>query len=143
MSNASLKIVYVAAIALRRADGAILLAQRPEGKAMSGLWELPGGKIETGETPEAALVREVEEELAVTVTPEALKPLTFASHGYGDFHLVMPVFLCDHWQGEPVGQENQAIAWVQPDDLENWPAPEADEPLFNFLKAWNAAGAFS
>ena len=128
-------IVYVAAAVLLRADGRLLLAKRPEGKSMAGLWELPGGKIEASETPEAALIREMREELNVDLSAETLKPLTFASHAYEKFHLVMPVFLATKWSGEPVPQEGQTLAWKRPDELKSLPAPAADIPLFDFIEA--------
>ncbi len=130
----NVRIVYVSAGVLMREDGRLLVAQRPQGKAMAGLWELPGGKIEAGETPEAALVRELREELGVQIDAAHLKPLTFASHGYESFHLVMPVFLATEWQGTPEPQEGQSLDWVQPDQLKSLPAPEADIPLFDFIE---------
>ncbi len=131
-----MKVVYVAAAALISPDGDILLAQRPRGKSMAGLWELPGGKIEAGETPEAALIRELEEELAVDIAPADLSPLTFASHAYDTFHLVMPVFECRAWTGEMQPREHQDLAWVAPSRLSTYPAPQADIPLFGFLDRW-------
>lgn len=128
------RIVYVSAIVLLRADGALLLAKRPAGKSMAGLWELPGGKIEANETPEAALVREIGEELAVQIDEKNLVPFTFASHAYDSFHLVMPVFIATRWTGQPVPQEGQDIAWVKPCELKSMPAPEADLPLFRFIE---------
>ncbi|MEL6857397.1 MAG: 8-oxo-dGTP diphosphatase MutT [Pseudomonadota bacterium] len=128
-----MRVVYVAAAALINQDGNILLAQRPTGKSMAGLWEFPGGKIESGETPEAALVRELEEELAIKVTTDALKPITFASHAYEKFHLFMPLYEVKRWIGSPRPVEGQALAWVAPHDLHSYPAPAADIPLFNAL----------
>lgn len=131
MSNK--RIIYVSAGVLMRPDRRLLLASRPEGKSMAGLWELPGGKIEPGETPEEALVRELGEELAVTVDPADLRPICFASHAYPKFHLVMPVFLSRNWEGEPQPQEGQEFAWVLPEELSGYPAPEADIPLFKSI----------
>lgn len=128
-----MRIVYVAAAALFNQNGELLLAQRPPGKAMAGLWELPGGKIEQGETPEAALVRELQEELQITVNPEDARPLTFASHAYKNFHLFMPVFSITKWTGFPIAAEGQTLAWVQVQNLHAYPAPAADLPLFDFL----------
>ena len=131
-----MKIVYVSAAALFDAEGRVLLAQRPAGKAMAGLWEFPGGKIESGETPEAALVRELEEELQLTVSESDLVPLTFASHTYENFHLFMPLFALKKWIGTPRPIEGQTLAWVAPHDLHSYPAPEADIPLFDRLVDW-------
>lgn len=131
----SKRLVMVAAAAMFDGQGRILLARRPEGKAMAGLWELPGGKIETGETPERALCRELAEELQIGVDPKALKPLNFASFDYPDFHLFMPVFEVRDWTGEPVPLEGQALEWVRPADLADYPAPPADIPLFAELAA--------
>lgn len=127
-------VVTVVAVALIKDDGAILLTQRPEGKAMAGLWEFPGGKLEEGETPEHALIRELQEELGISVNPSALHPLTFASHTYDSFHLLMPVYTCKKWSGTLSPQENQAMAWVMPDQLANYPMPEADLPLIPFFQ---------
>ncbi|MEZ5939449.1 MAG: (deoxy)nucleoside triphosphate pyrophosphohydrolase [Hyphomonadaceae bacterium] len=127
-------LVTVVAAALVRPDGRLLLAQRPPGKSMAGLWELPGGKIETGESPESALVRELEEELSIRVEESELEAFVFASHGYADFHLLMPVFLCRRWGGELEPREGQAIAWVSADEIDDYPAPEADIPLFARFK---------
>lgn len=127
-------IVLVAACALVDPQGRVLLARRPEGKPLAGLWEFPGGKIEAGETPEEALVRELEEELGVSVDPGALSPLTFASHGYGGFHLLMPLFLCRRYRGEPRAREGQALAWVRRDHIRAYPMPPADEPLLPFIE---------
>ncbi len=127
------RILHVAAAALINHQGEILLAQRPEGKAMAGLWEFPGGKIEPGETPEHALARELHEELQITVDPGDLQPLTFASHSYDSFHLLMPLFALKHWAGSPEPAEGQRLNWVALQDLHNYPAPAADVPLFDFL----------
>ena len=126
-------IVLVAACALVDADRRVLIAQRPEGKSMAGLWEFPGGKVEAGETPEAAIIRELEEELGVTTRTDCLAPLTFASHAYDDFHLLMPLFICRRYQGIPQPREGQAIKWVRPVRLRDFAMPPADEPLIPFL----------
>lgn len=131
-----LKIVLVSAVALIDVDGRVLLAQRPEGKSMAGLWEFPGGKVEVGETPEAALVRELEEELGINTWKSCLAPLTFASHGYDSFHLLMPLFACRKWDGTPQSRENQALKWVRPKDLKSYPMPAADIPLIPILRDW-------
>jgi 8-oxo-dGTP diphosphatase len=129
-------MVLVAAVALVDADGRVLLAQRPEGKSMAGLWEFPGGKIESGETPEAALIRELQEELGIDTWASCLAPLSFASHAYADFHLLMPLFICRKWQGQPQSREGQALKWVRPADLRNYPMPAADLPLIPVLRDW-------
>ena len=123
------KILLVAACALIDADGRILLAQRPEGKQLAGLWEFPGGKLEAGETPEAALIRELEEELGISTKAACLAPLTFASHSYENFHLLMPLYVCRKWQGTPEPREHTALKWVRPQKLRDFPMPAADEPL--------------
>ncbi|MCZ8208379.1 MAG: (deoxy)nucleoside triphosphate pyrophosphohydrolase [Hyphomonadaceae bacterium] len=129
-----MRLLLVAAAALVNGDGAVLLAQRPQGKSLAGLWEFPGGKIESGENPEAALCRELAEELGLDVDPKDLKPLTFASHAYADFHLLMPLWTARRWYGDPMGQEGQQLAWVQPEDLNSYPMPEADIPLVSILR---------
>ncbi|MBN9673947.1 8-oxo-dGTP diphosphatase MutT [Roseibium aggregatum] len=127
------KIVLVAACALVDADRRILLAQRPEGKSMAGLWEFPGGKVEAGERPEETLIRELHEELGIEVNEACLAPLTFASHSYENFHLLMPLFICRRWEGNPHGRENQALKWVRAMRLREFPMPAADEPLIPHL----------
>jgi 8-oxo-dGTP diphosphatase len=127
------KLVLVVAAALVDADGRVLIAQRPEGKALAGLWEFPGGKIEPGERPEQALIRELEEELGVTVKEACLAPLTFASHAYEDFHLLMPLFICRKWEGVVRPLDGQALKWARAKDLRNYPMPPADEPLIPYL----------
>jgi len=131
----SVKIVLVAACALVDADGRVLIAQRPEGKAMAGLWEFPGGKIEDGERPEQSLIRELKEELGIVVSDACLAPLTFASHGYADFHLLMPLYVCRRWEGTVTALEAQRLAWVKPNRLRDYPMPPADEPLVSHLLA--------
>ena len=128
--------VVVVAVALIDPDGRVLLAQRPEGKSMAGLWEFPGGKVEPDETPEVALIRELREELGVDTEASCLAPLTFASHGYESFHLLMPLYACRKWEGIPAPQEGQAIRWVRPRDLRDWPMPPADLPLIPVLQDW-------
>jgi len=130
------KIVVVSAVALIDADGRVLLAQRPEGKSMAGLWEFPGGKVEAGETPEAALIRELKEELGIDTWQSCLAPLTFASHAYSDFHLLMPLFACRKWQGTATPREGQTLAWVRPAALRDYPMPPADLPLIPILRDW-------
>lgn len=127
------RIVLVAAVALIDADGRILLAQRPEGKSMAGLWEFPGGKVEAGERPEETLIRELDEELGIEVKEACLAPLTFASHSYENFHLLMPLWVCRRWIGTVVGREGQALKWVRPGALRDYPMPPADEPLIPHL----------
>jgi 8-oxo-dGTP diphosphatase len=126
-------LLLVAACALVDEDRRVLITQRPAGKAMAGLWEFPGGKIEEGETPEATIVRELREELAIKVTEPCLAPLTFASHNYREFHILMPLFICRRWQGMPVPQEAQEIKWVRANRLRDYPMPPADEPLISHL----------
>jgi 8-oxo-dGTP diphosphatase len=128
------KLVLVAACALIDPDGRVLIAQRPPGKVMAGLWEFPGGKIEPGERPEEALIRELSEELGVTVQEACLAPFTFASHAYPDFQLLMPLYVCRRWQGTPSAHEHTAIKWVRPKDLPSWPMPPADLPLIPMLR---------
>jgi len=128
------RTVVVAACALIDSDGRILLARRPEGRSMAGLWEFPGGKLEPGETPEQALIRELREELGVDVSQACLAPFTFASHGYGDFHLLMPLYLCRRWKNVPQPREGQSLAWVRPERLADYPMPEADKPLVPMLR---------
>ena len=127
-------IVLVAAVALVDTDGRVLLAQRPAGKSMAGLWEFPGGKVDAGETPEAALIRELAEELGIDVTASCLAPLTFASHTYRDFHLLMPLYVCRKWSGIPAAREGQRLAWVWPARLADYPMPPADVPLVAALR---------
>jgi 8-oxo-dGTP diphosphatase len=132
--TAPVKLVLVAAVALVDADGRILLAQRPPGKSMAGLWEFPGGKVEPGERPEQCLIRELHEELGIEVKEACLAPLTFASHGYESFHLLMPLWICRRWSGTPVAREGQTLAWVKPARLRDYPMPPADEPLIPVLR---------
>ncbi|MBE9636725.1 8-oxo-dGTP diphosphatase MutT [Salipiger mangrovisoli] len=128
------KIVLVSAVALIDVEGRVLLAQRPEGKSMAGLWEFPGGKVEPGETPEAALIRELHEELGIETWDSCLAPLTFASHAYEDFHLLMPLFACRKWQGAPQAREGQRLKWVRARELTDYPMPPADVPLIPILR---------
>jgi 8-oxo-dGTP diphosphatase len=127
------KLLTVAACALVDADGRVLLAQRPTGKPMAGLWEFPGGKVEDGERPEQTLIRELKEELGILVNEACLAPLTFASHAYPDFHLLMPLFVCRRWEGTPMALEGQQLAWVRVNRLRDYPMPPADEPLVSHL----------
>lgn len=129
-----MKMVLVAACALVDVDGRVLIAKRPEGKPMAGLWEFPGGKVEAGETPEAALIRELREELSIDVSAACLAPLTFASHAYETFHLLMPLYICRRWSGTVRAQEGQEIAWVRPNRLRDYPMPAADLPLIPHLR---------
>ena len=129
-----LPIVTVVAVALLDTDGRILLSQRPSGKTLPGLWEFPGGKVEPGETPETALLRELTEELNLSLQVSCLAPLTFASHSYASFHLLMPLYVCRQWNGKPQPREGQKLAWVRAQDLKNYPMPPADIPLIPFLR---------
>ena len=129
-------ILLVSAVALVDADGRVLLAQRPEGKSMAGLWEFPGGKVEKGESPETALIRELHEELGIDTWTSCLAPLTFASHAYEKFHLLMPLFVCRRWQGIPEPREGQTLAWVRPAAMREYPMPPADLPLVPILRDW-------
>ena len=131
-----MKLLLVSAVALVDADGRVLLAQRPEGKSMAGLWEFPGGKVEAGESPEAALIRELQEELGVDTWQSCLAPLSFASHAYDGFHLLMPLFICRKWQGIPEPREGQVLKWVRPMALRDYPMPPADIPLIPVLQDW-------
>ncbi len=131
-----MNVLLVSAVALIDADGRVLLAQRPAGKSMAGLWEFPGGKVEVGETPEAALIRELHEELGISTWKSCLAPLTFASHAYEKFHLLMPLFACRRWEGVPTPREGQTLAWVRPDRLRDYPMPPADIPLIPILRDW-------
>jgi 8-oxo-dGTP diphosphatase len=134
MPTTARELVLVAACALIDSDGRILMAQRPPGKIMAGLWEFPGGKLAPGETPEACLLRELDEELGVSTESACLAPLTFASHAYPDFHLLMPLYVCRKWRGQPTGREGQALRWVRPRNLRELPMPAADLPLVPFLE---------
>jgi 8-oxo-dGTP diphosphatase len=131
-----MKVVLVSAVALIDAEGRVLLAQRPEGKSMAGLWEFPGGKVEPGETPEAALIRELSEELGIGTWSSCLAPLTFASHSYDDFHLLMPLFACRKWEGIPQPKEGQTLKWVRANALAEYPMPPADVPIVPILRDW-------
>ena len=128
------RIVLVSAVALVDADGRVLLAQRPAGKVMAGLWEFPGGKVSPGETPERALIRELAEELGIDVEESCLAPFTFASHSYPDFHLLMPLYVCRKWSGVPVAREGQRLTWARPAGLGDYPMPPADAPLVAMLR---------
>ena len=131
----SIKVVLVAACALVDADGRVLLAQRPAGKPMAGLWEFPGGKVENGERPEQSLIRELKEELGISVKEDCLAPLTFASHAYPDFHLLMPLYVCRRWEGAVTALEGQQLTWVRPNRLRDYEMPPADVPLISHLMA--------
>jgi 8-oxo-dGTP diphosphatase len=133
MSGDTKKLLLVAACALVDADGRVLLSQRPEGKQLAGLWEFPGGKVEPGETPEQTVVRELAEEIGVETKVACLAPLTFASHDYDGFHLLMPLFVCRRFWGMPEPREGQVLKWVRPRDMRNYPMPPADAPLIPFL----------
>ncbi len=130
----SAPLLVVVACALTDAEGRVLLTRRPPGKPMAGLWEFPGGKLLPGETPEAAVIRELREELGVDTAESCLAPLTFASHGYEDFHLLMPLYVCRVWRGTPTPLEAQALRWVRPRDMAAYPMPPADRPLVAFLR---------
>jgi 8-oxo-dGTP diphosphatase len=134
MSDPALPVVLVVAAALVDIDGRVLIARRPEGKALAGLWEFPGGKVEPGERPEAALIRELSEELGIDVQEACLAPFVFASHAYDSFHLVMPLYLCRRWSGLVVAREHAALAWVRPNALSDYPMPPADAPLVAWLR---------
>jgi len=129
-------VILVVAVALVDVDGRVLLAQRPQGKAMAGLWEFPGGKVQPGETPETALIRELKEELGIDVAEACLAPLSFASHRYEGFHLLMPLYVCRRWSGSPEAREGQRLAWVRSQKLEDYPMPPADKPLVAILRNW-------
>ncbi len=128
------RLLLVVACALVDGDGRVLLCQRPQGKPLAGLWEFPGGKVEDGETPEIALIRELKEELGVTVNPACLAPFVFASHAYEGFHLLMPLYLCRRWEGFVQALEHPALAWVRPQNMGGYPMPPADEPLVAYLR---------
>lgn len=129
-----MKTLLVVAVALVDPDGRVLLAQRPEGKAMAGLWEFPGGKVDPGERPEAALIRELKEELGIDTEASCLAPLSFASHSYDEFHLLMPLWVCRKWDGIAQPREGQSLKWVRPRDLRDYPMPAADLPLIPVLQ---------
>jgi ADP-ribose pyrophosphatase len=130
----ALPTVLVVAVALIDVDGRVLIARRPEGKQLAGLWEFPGGKVEPGERPEAALIRELREELGIEVSESCLAPFVFASHAYDSFHLLMPLYLCRRWEGTVVAREHSALAWVRPEKLGDYPMPPADDPLVAWLR---------
>ena len=132
--NVDIPIILVVAVALVDVDGRVLIAQRPEGKSMAGLWEFPGGKVDPGETPEDALIRELQEELGIDVTENCLAPFTFASHRYDEFHLLMPLYVCRVWDGIVTGREGQVLKWVRALDLKDYPMPPADVPLIAMLR---------
>jgi 8-oxo-dGTP diphosphatase len=134
LSQPGLPVLLVVACALVDEDGRVLIARRPQGKAMAGLWEFPGGKVHDGETPEAALIRELREELGIDVAASCLAPFTFASHRYESFHLLMPLYVCRKWQGQVQAFEHEAIAWVRPLKLRDYPMPPADLPLVAMLR---------
>ncbi len=128
--------LLVVAVALVDGDGRVLLSRRPEGKHMAGLWEFPGGKVDDGETPEQALIREMREELAIDTAQSCLAPFTFASHEYDDFHLLMPLYVCRVWKGIVTPREGQELKWLRPDELRDYPMPPADAPLVAMLRDW-------
>jgi 8-oxo-dGTP diphosphatase len=130
----TLRTQIVAACALVDVDGRVLIAKRPAGKLLAGLWEFPGGKVEPGETPEACLIRELDEELGIQVTHACLAPFVFASHTYDQFHLLMPLYLCRRWDGVAVAREHEALAWVRPERMDDYPMPPADAPLVAWLR---------
>lgn len=132
--ESSRRLVLVVAAALVDSDGRVLIAQRPEGKTLAGLWEFPGGKVESGETPERALIRELHEELGINTWASCLAPLTFVSFGYPDFHLLMPLFVCRRWEGIPITREHAALKWVRARDLGEYPMPPADLPIIPVLR---------
>lgn len=134
MTEPGLPTLLVVAVALVDRDGRVLLAERPEGKQMAGLWEFPGGKVQAGETPEAALIRELQEELGVDTEASCLAPFTFASHSYARFHLLMPLYVCRVWEGRPEGREGQRLAWATPSEMKSYPMPPADKPLVAMLR---------
>lgn len=133
MTDATLPIVLVVAVALVDADGRVLIAKRPEGKKLAGLWEFPGGKVDPGESPESALIRELREELGIDTHESCLAPLTFASHAYDDFHLLMPLYVCRRWKGEIRAHEHADLKWVRPARLGDYPMPPADAPLIAMI----------
>jgi 8-oxo-dGTP diphosphatase len=133
LANTGKRLLLVAACALVDADGRVLLAQRPEGKQLAGLWEFPGGKVEPGETPEQCIIRELHEEIGIETDIPCLAPLTFASHSYDDFHLLMPLFVCRRFRGIAQPREGQALKWVRPKQMRDYPMPPADAPLIPFL----------
>jgi 8-oxo-dGTP diphosphatase len=130
---ADINLILVVACALVDADKRVLIAQRPEGKTLAGFWEFPGGKVEPGERPEATLIRELREEIGITVSEACLAPLAFASHAYDDFHLLMPLYICRRWDGEVIARERQKLAWVRANKLRDYPMPAADIPLIPHL----------
>ncbi len=134
MEKKDLPVLLVVAVALIDPDGRVLIAQRPEGRSMAGLWEFPGGKVEQSESPEAALIRELNEELGINTSESCLAPFTFASHVYEEFHLLMPLYLCRKWEGRLEAREGQKTKWVRPNQLKGYPMPPADEPLVAMLR---------
>ena len=134
MANAARPIILVAAVALIDSDGRVLIGERPAGKHLAGMWEFPGGKVQPGETPEAALIRELDEELGINVHESCLAPFTFASHAYPEFHLLMPLYVCRKWSGTVTSREGQRLKWVRPAQLSDYPMPPADKPLVAMLR---------